>query len=360
MFFIATFSRVFSKARLTESTFVIALPMLTLQELLVDTPDDPPCGSDLSYHADFLAMESAARGKTEQQFGDTVIAAEAPDWRLVERQAIALMQRTKDLRVCILLCRSWTQLKGIPGAAQGLQLISDLLERHWEQLHPELEEDGDCFMRMNALATLNEVTGFVRELRDAEFLRTSLGMVHLRDAEALAKGATAEGIPSLSGDQLRMAVVQARTEGHENLQALDDVAKALACLEDSCTRFFPNHQKPELGSLRQLLQSLQYWQPHPSKRTDDSGPIPTAATALPVSAGSPELPTMHREQLIDHLLEIAALVERTEPANPAPLLIRRAARFMKMGFLDILRELSPESLPQVEAITGASVHTRQP
>jgi type VI secretion system protein ImpA len=36
------------------------------------------------------------------------------------------------------------------------------------------------------------------------------------------------------------------------------------------------------------------------------------------------------------------------------LLIRRAARLMRMGFIDILRELSPDSLSQIENITGGS------
>src|SRR5256885_8758517 len=87
-------------------------------------------------------MESAAQGKVEQQFGDTVIPAEPPDWRDVERQASALMQRTKDLRVAVLLCRAWTILHGLPGTLQGLQLCGALLERHWEHVHP-LPEDGD-------------------------------------------------------------------------------------------------------------------------------------------------------------------------------------------------------------------------
>ncbi|TDF23676.1 type VI secretion system protein TssA, partial [Delftia tsuruhatensis] len=46
-------------------------------------------------------------------------------------------------------------------------------------------------------------------------------------------------------------------------------------------------------------------------------------------------------------------------SNPAPLLIRRAARFMRMGFMDILRELSPDSLAQVEVITGAHLQEQQ-
>jgi type VI secretion system protein ImpA len=96
--------------------------MANIQDLLTETPAEPPCGPDLTYDNDFQAMESAAQGKAEQQFGETVIPAEPPDWRDVERQASALMLRTKDLRVAVLLCRAWTILHGLPGTLQGLQL----------------------------------------------------------------------------------------------------------------------------------------------------------------------------------------------------------------------------------------------
>jgi type VI secretion system protein ImpA len=86
--------------------------MANIQDLLTETPAEPPCGPDLTYDNDFQAMESAAQGKAEQQFGETVIPAEPPDWRDVERQASALMLRTKDLRVAVLLCRAWTILHG--------------------------------------------------------------------------------------------------------------------------------------------------------------------------------------------------------------------------------------------------------
>src|SRR5256885_16559207 len=92
-------------------------------------------------------------------------------------------------------------------------------------------------------------------------------------------------------------------------------------------------------------------------------PYPTlfrsGGRVAPPASGSAPAPARNREQAIAQLLEIAAFVERTEPSNPAPLLIRRAARFMRMGFMDILRELSPDSLAQVEVITGAHLQEQQ-
>lgn len=340
--------------------------MANIQDLLTETSAEPPCGPDLTYDNDFQSMESAAQGKVEQQFGDTVIPAEPPDWRDVERQASALMQRTKDLRVAVLLCRAWTILHGLPGTLQGLQLCAALLERHWEHVHPLPEDGDDYFMRMNALGTLSDVTGFVRDLRNADFLRGALGQISVRDAELMARGNVPEDLPHLTADELRMASARAHAEGHETLLAVTPALQELDRIRACCEQHLPSHQQPELDGLRQLLLALGQWLPQSTGDADtaaETDPAAQAGTgdglASQPAPGTPHTPARNREQAIAQLLEIAAFVERTEPSNPAPLLIRRAARFMRMGFMDILRELSPDSLAQVEVITGAHLQDQQ-
>ncbi len=45
-------------------------------------------------------------------------------------------------------------------------------------------------------------------------------------------------------------------------------------------------------------------------------------------------------------------LERHEPTNPAPLLIRRAQRLMGKNFLEIIRDLAPAGIDQIENIAG--------
>ncbi|MEO6269941.1 MAG: type VI secretion system protein TssA, partial [Lautropia sp.] len=59
-----------------------------------------------------------------------------------------------------------------------------------------------------------------------------------------------------------------------------------------------------------------------------------------------------REDAVRELDRICAYLERHEPANPAPLLIRRAQRLVQMNFLDILRDLAPEGMSSIEKIAG--------
>jgi type VI secretion system protein ImpA len=49
---------------------------------------------------------------------------------------------------------------------------------------------------------------------------------------------------------------------------------------------------------------------------------------------------------------VCAFLERTEPTNPAPLLIRRARALMGKDFIAIMQDLAPDSLAQIHQIVG--------
>jgi type VI secretion system protein ImpA len=104
-----------------------------------------------------------------------------------------------------------------------------------------------------------------------------------------------------------------------------------------------------LGALDELMPSQESTL---IDNASDAAPMPDA-DRQPKPAATPGV-LGNRDEAIAQLLAIAAFVEKTEPTNPAPLLIRRAARLMRMGFMDILRELSPGSLSQIENIIGGS------
>src|SRR6187402_1922361 len=109
---------------------------LPVEQLLAPLGDAAPCGSDLEYDPAFLSLEEASRGKPEQQFGDTVIPPEEPDWQAVGEQSRALAERTRDLRVAVLLTRAGARVQGITAYAEGLSLIAGMLERYWPQVIP--------------------------------------------------------------------------------------------------------------------------------------------------------------------------------------------------------------------------------
>jgi len=59
-----------------------------------------------------------------------------------------------------------------------------------------------------------------------------------------------------------------------------------------------------------------------------------------------------RDDAVQLLELVCNFLERTEPSNPAPLFIRRAQRLIKKSFLEIVRDLMPDSLSQLEKLAG--------
>lgn len=326
--------------------------MIEIDALLQETESSPPCGPEMTYAPEFLALEQAARGKVEQQYGDTIIPAEDPDWQAVENSAVQLLHQSKDMRIAGLLCRSWTNTAGIQGLAQGLELMATLLEKYWDSLHP-VAEDDDYFMRMNAIAILNDVAGLLRELRQSEFFKSNFGHFTVRDAEALARGQRAESNPQLTLEQLRLGLDDALKREEPRLLALPRAKSSLEKIQTLCSAKLPHHQHPDLGNIRALIALLAGLLPQRTGATDGNAPLEEATSDTPVAArhgDSHEIKT--RDDAIRQLVKIAEFLESTEPTNPASLLIRRSARLMGMGFIDILRELAPQSLQQIEVITG--------
>ncbi|MFO1065046.1 MAG: type VI secretion system protein TssA [Pirellulales bacterium] len=63
--------------------------------------------------------------------------------------------------------------------------------------------------------------------------------------------------------------------------------------------------------------------------------------------GATRLRITSREQATSVLDSVCEYFEQHEPASPVPLVLQRAKRMIPMSFVDILRELAPEGLPQV-------------
>jgi len=55
------------------------------------------------------------------------------------------------------------------------------------------------------------------------------------------------------------------------------------------------------------------------------------------------------------LQRVCDYLERHEPSNPAALFVRRAQAMLDRNFLDIMLELSPDSVQHLKMLTGAKL-----
>lgn len=341
---------------------------LDLDSLLAPLQDDAPCGPDLEYDAAFLALQTVGAGKPEQQYGDTVIPAEEPDWAAVWTHALDLAQRTRDLRVAVWLTRAGARLQGHAVALQGLRLIEGLLQRHWDHVHPQLDADdgNDPTMRLNALQPLGSDAELLADLR-AAVLTGQRGGPRVRDVELAfgsAEPAGDESVPSPQGLESGLSAWAAQDAAFpERLQA--GVA-AVQGIVDAIEQPLGVGAAPDLTPLRKVLQPLAALGSRLSGSdgaTLASGAdaaIGIGGAAIASAAGVPGSHVVQgghgviasREDAMRALERAAEWIERNEPTNPAPLLIRRAQRLMGKNFMDIIRDLVPDGLHEIEKLAG--------
>ncbi|VWC50887.1 type VI secretion system protein TssA [Burkholderia lata] len=334
--------------------------------LLADVASDAPCGANLEYDAEFLQLQERATPRAEQQYGDTVIPAEAPDWRAVERLALALSARTKDLRVVACLARSWTEQHGIPGYADALALVANLLAQRWEDLHPRLDADGepDPTLRMNALA---EVAGAHDCARTARRQPLFDGGPSVRDAERLLDGRDDVGSPVGSRESLLAALSATRSDGTTPLDAARAALHALDAIRVCVTDKLGREWAPDEGDAEKALQRIVREVPLPEPQpvsldaqqtapgdASQTGPATTAtaSSVMPNAHAWRDAEVTSRDDVRIGLDKMCRYFEQHEPSHPAPLLLRRAQRLLTLDFYEIIRDLAPESLPKLDLLSG--------
>ena len=347
--------------------------MIDVDALSQPLSDEEPAGPNLEYDADFLALETASRGKPEQQFGDSVVPAEEPDWKEVGRMAVALLERTRDLRVACLLLRALCHTEGIEGVAQGLDLLSRLTTGLWPSVHPQLDPDdgNDPFMRLSALSlladgeALQRGEGLVRDLRNCVVVSSRGMAVRMRDVElALELLEGVQDAPEFSPQQIEGMLGESVAAGQP-----DHAAAALAHLDqllDFLRETVGSVETPTASLIRERLQALVNLRARATDGDDEPSAGEGGATneggpsgddSSPADAGARRAgisgEIRNRADVERVLTKVCEYLERHEPTNPAPLLIRRAQRLMTMSFLDIMREMAPEGLDSVTKITGA-------
>ncbi|WP_313571835.1 type VI secretion system protein TssA [Pantoea piersonii] len=330
------------------------------ESLLSPLRDDAPCGDNLEYDAQFMALEQACVGKSEQQFGSTIIPAEAPDWQAVEKAALALHARTRDVRVMLILTEAWTHIRGLEGFAQGVTLLTQALERYWLSLYPPLEYDGepDPLLRINALSALSGHSNLINALRQCWLIKSSTGEIALRDAVALADGSKSD-IPDFPGGLARLRDEFAAPD-HPGVGALQTLAQQLPLLRDTLTQHLSPGDLPDLSAVEKIVALLLPLCP--------ARPVAPAAEAVEeagddeiAAAGQQAAPAqiawhqaaLHSRADVELMLEkIKTYFHQHEPSHPAPIMLERVQRLIQMDFMNIIRDLAPEAVSQLNGVFG--------
>lgn len=342
---------------------------MNIEELLGEIAADAPCGEDLEYDPAFTGLEKLAQGTPERQYGGTIIPAESPDWRSVRETALALFDRTRDLRVAVYLARSLLNTDGLSGFADGLAVVEGLIKRHWDHVYPQLdpEDNNDPTLRVNTIVALCDLETTLRTLRETPLVSSrALGRFSLRDIQIAAGILT-----PVATEQQTEPPSQARIDGAfqdadlEDLQAIalavSSALERVGQIEAALTERIGVAQTPDMSALTEVLKEIRQALAEPLRRrgvglvAEEATVAEMAATGLP---GGGEVQRWvvgeiaSREDAIRMLDKICDYFNRYEPSSPVPLLLKRAKTLVTKDFMAILLDVAPGGVDQANLIFG--------
>jgi type VI secretion system protein ImpA len=304
------------------------------------------------------------------------------DWAAVKEEAVAMLGRIKDLRVSLILCLAAFKEDGLDGLRDGLELVSELLSRYWEPLFPRLDpEDKDPTSRLSVLQSLSLPLAtespyrFIALLREAPLCQSpkhgGIGLRHILAAQHAAAEGGAAGQPGISLKQIKEAFQAADPAQLQNTaQQLRDIRARLDAIRSLFIQKAGEANTPAWELLETTLQEMQAClaaNSAPAGAGADAGAeaaVPGPGSAPGNShtlAGSTPGPALtagplritSRPEVEAALEAICAYYHRNEPSSPVPLLLERARRLCRLGFLQIMEDLHPEALKELQNITGA-------
>jgi type VI secretion system protein ImpA len=336
----------------------------SVEELTAPISDDDPCGADVEYDTEFQAMESAFQEKPEQEYGDTVIAGEPPDYKEVRDNAFTLLDRSRDLRPMAYAAVATLHTDGLPQFRDILKAIAVCMDQYWDEVHPRLDpdDDNDPIMRMNALQMLNERSCVARGVEQAILVELrGVGQFSLRSidlAEGKEQPREDEEVPETLAikdafaqaddeviEELRTAVSESVEQFEEIRRVWDEkVGTTAASLDFSLAVQTLAHLRTKLAEYAGGDEEAAGEEAAGEEGAEGGG---GGARAQTISGAVNSREDVNR--VFDKVIEY---YERNEPSSPVPLLVERAKRLVTANFTDIIKDIVPDAISQADLVTG--------
>jgi type VI secretion system protein ImpA len=322
-------------------------------DLLSPIAGTNPGGIELRYDPIFDKIKEGRREDLDAPQGEWATTLKTADWPLVIKLAKdAIATKSKDLQIAAWLTEALAQREGFPGLRSGIDVLTGLVEAHWDHLYPEID-DGDAEMRAAPL----EWVGTKLDLRvrripidkaghdflqykesrtvpTEEAANESTEKRAARD-EAVASGrATPEevdaGFNATPKVWLKALVgdIEATIDAVKALDVLcqekfDDVApsfgRLVETLED-CLRSANSQYKRKLELEPDPVEEL------PAESVDTAATSATSNAASAVGGPLAAEPTS-RDDAMGRIVGAARYLRKNEPYNPSSYLMLRGFRW---------------------------------
>ena len=343
-------------------------------DLLKPIPGSNPSGANLRYDPITDKIKEARREDVEMPQGAWKIALKAADYaQVIKLAGEAIATKGKDLQLAVWLVDAHVRREGFAALAPGFRFLHGLLDRFWNTLYPEIEDD-DTEMRAGVLEwlgsklpeplralpiTSNKLTWSI--YKDSRTVGYE-GDANTNDKKTQRKQLIEEG--KLSAEEFDQAVDETQKEFYEKLQAtLEESLSSLASLIELCDAKFGN-ASPSFIKTRSAIEEIaqlargfinkkggptQAAQPAEEPQVEEEpapkpAPVvasiaatsaaPAAAATAPARAPHP-VATLEPASLEDAAARLAAIaryLRKQDVYNIAPYLILRGFRWGEIRY----------------------------
>lgn len=342
----------------------VSASLLNFDQLLTPISPDNPCGESLRYDPVYTELKQfrLTRKDPLHSSGDKL-----PEWDKVEKISIDLLaKRSKDLMLAGWLSEALLRRHGFAGLRDGVKLISGLIERFWDGIHP-LPDEGDMSVRTSPLSWLasdNSGARFSAVVREVKLAPSSNSDIynwnfwHLRRVSPQAEGEKEDAFKKRKAEAgekekaFDAAVDSAPISFYQNLSADIDACTAEIDLLKTALNTRLGDDSPvfdgmlsAIADIRSFVQSiLKRRGGLPAESSDVADTVAADGQTPSQSNGDNSAnvrggPIRSRADAIARLEEVATFFSDTEPHSPVSYLVRRSIRWAGMPFADVLGEL---------------------
>ena len=344
------------------------MALIDFEQLTQPVAADAPCGPDLDLDgdADYMNLMARIEGLLPETFFSFDRAS--IDFKAEMDALSRLLGQTRDLRVLAFLAKLLVLDRNLGDFARCVSAMADLLATRWSEVHPGVAE-ADSGMRSAVLQTLDDLPNVIFPLQ-------YMPLAHSRRAGAItyrSQMIVAGEVARRDQDPVQDATAldQALAEG--DLPALvatrDDAARLAAAVARIKATWIENagfEDTPSLDRLAHLSEKITAFLDQAVARRDPAAALKgaggadgddaaadadaDAAAVQPAPGGLAFVRTTREAAAV--LAGVARFLSRSEPSNPALLLVKQAEQLVGKTFVEIMTILVPDAIGDARINVG--------
>lgn len=344
--------------------------MADLSGLLNEITVDNPCGENLEYDSARTDLDTKILGTPENQFsGEKAIP---PNWKEVQKDALALLQKSRDLQVILYLIRSLINLEGWSGFRDGLGFLLESLQRYWDCIHPQLDPDDglDPTMRINIIEELVSFDLVLKPLTLMMLVESkAVGRFCLRDIQyATDKLDVPDGTTKPEVSSIKAVFLDLDSDTlSATQQTIIDCIGFVDQIDSFLIEKVGASESAALSTLKSLLKEARYeFEGFAGSKLEGSAELDADSDENDTDDDSnvgkstkPKAATgdiTSRQDVLRMLDLLCKYYAENEPSSPVPILLQRAKYLVTADFMEIVQNLVPDGLSQIAAIKGPDLN----